>query len=371
MKKLFNQKSYIAIVAVVSVVLTATLMVNTGCEKQPEEIKIGAILPLTGSVATLGEWMMRGHQLAVEDINRTGGINGKKIKLIIEDGMGDPKSSVTAFKKLVEIEKVKIIIGAVSPVCLALKPLANESKILLFANAGHPQITGESKYIFRHSNTAEEEANIISRFILENPELKKGTVIATNDDYGIAFTNTAEKILNISHNIEIEKLIYEVGEEDFKIIAQKVIRSSPDFIIIGGADSKGIGLLVKRLREYNYEGLVATTLVFGFPDAIKAAGPASEGVFYTDFVIDSEDSLYVRVNNEYKKIYNSDIPPVSLFEYNTIKLIYDCIKAVGYNPDKISDYLLMLKTYNGVGEKIRITSHGDLVPEMYIKKYDK
>ena len=347
----------------------AIVLVATQVKKEPKEIKIGAVLPLTGPAATLGEWIKQGYQLAVSDINAAGGINGEKIKLIIEDGMGDPKTSVSAFRKLVEIENVKIVLGVVSSVCLALKPLADESKILFFADVGHPQITGDSKYVFRHSQTADQEATVISQFIVGDKNLKKGLVIVGSDDYGISFLNKATDNFK-NANVKIENITFEVGTKDFKTITQKAIKYAPQFVILGGGDPKGIGLLVKKLREYNYKSLIITTMAFTFPDALKSAGSAGRGVYFTDFVVHYEDTLYNVVNGAYEKIYKRKIPPITLFEYNSVRLISRSIQKVGYNPDKISGYLLEMVTYNGVGEKITITPKGDLSPEMIIRKYE-
>ena len=85
-----------------------------GCEKKEDEsIKIGVVTSLTGTIAPYGQRSLEGMQLASEEINLAGGIVGKKIKLLIEDDKSNPKDAVLAFQKLIEINKVQIILGPI------------------------------------------------------------------------------------------------------------------------------------------------------------------------------------------------------------------------------------------------------------------
>ena len=127
MKKVFS---------VVSLAL-AGLLAFTGCgEKSSETIKIGAIGPLSGAVAVYGVEAKNGIELAVEEINAAGGINGKKVEIISEDDEGNPEKSVNAYKKIVTKDKAKIIVGSLTSGCTqAIASLAQAQKVLLVAPA--------------------------------------------------------------------------------------------------------------------------------------------------------------------------------------------------------------------------------------------
>jgi len=356
-------------IGIVVIVALAIVFSVTQTKKKPEEIKIGAILPLTGPVASLGEWIKNGHLLAAEDINSNGGINGERLKLIFEDSGDDPKLAVAAFKKLVEVEKVKIIITTRSPVGLSLAPLADKYKVILFADVAHPEITGKSKFVFRHSNTADQEANLIINFI-KSKRIKSVILSLLNDDYGLAFDkyfreNLKKTIANLNKTIFFEKT-----EADFKTIAQKIARQNPEAVIIGGS-GKGLGTLTKRLREYHYKGVIISTLFFSLPNIQKAAGEAALGVYYTNFDIDYSTPQVVELNKKHNKKFGKDIPIITLLEYNDIYLLAYIINKVGYNPLKISDALLKLGSFSAVGEKMTILPNGDIVPLMKITKVEK
>lgn len=122
MKKI-NLKSS-AGVAVFSIVILSLMFFTVGCVKK-EEIKIGAILPLTGSAAPYGINAQRGIQLALEEVNNKGGINEKKVEVLFEDSKTDPKEAVAALQKIGQVNKIRFVIGDInSSGVLAMAPIA-------------------------------------------------------------------------------------------------------------------------------------------------------------------------------------------------------------------------------------------------------
>ena len=122
-------KIIVGAVILALVVWGGVKLLGTKEEKTTETIKIGAIYGLTGPLAGLGEMFKNGAVFATDDINNSGGIKGRKLSLLIEDGQSDVKNSVSAFQKLVDIEGVKYIDSFGSAINLALKPLAEEKKL--------------------------------------------------------------------------------------------------------------------------------------------------------------------------------------------------------------------------------------------------
>src|SRR3989344_1508268 len=135
------------------------LLVLFACA-QEETIQIGIIAPLTGPAADLGALYVEGAQVAVDDLNAKNFLD-KPITLVIEDTGSDAKNAVTAMHKLTQVDDVNFIMTIMSTHGLALKPLANQYGVLLFGDVAHPNMTGDSLMVFRHSNIAEDEAKLI------------------------------------------------------------------------------------------------------------------------------------------------------------------------------------------------------------------
>lgn len=148
------KKAWIGIAAVLGVVLALALWFAnppTQLTQAAATIRIGAIDPLTGPFAAYGEPVRDGMLLAVDEINAKGGINGRKIELLLEDDGGDPKVSVNAFTKLATVSKVPVIIGPLSSgASMATAPLANRYRVVQISTlAGTIDLTKAGDYAFR------------------------------------------------------------------------------------------------------------------------------------------------------------------------------------------------------------------------------
>jgi branched-chain amino acid transport system substrate-binding protein len=292
-----------------------------------------------------------------------------KIKVIFEDGMANPNNSISAFRKL-RNEDIKVIVTILSPICLALKPLAEKEGVILFANGSHPDITkGKSPFIFRHSQTASQEASLLTHHIIDDLKAKKVSILAINNDYGVAFKEEIKKNLSKTPDVEVvSDILFEKDEVEFRGITQKLLEPKPECIVIIGP-GKGPGIAMKRLKEYDYPGLIVTGLLT--PDAFTAAGDAAIGIYHTQFDFDYEDAKFKQINEMYKERYNRDMPPLALFGFNTLLLIKEAIEEVGYSPLNISKFLRGLKTFQGIGERMQISNAGDVMPSLKIVKREE
>jgi len=143
----------ILIIAIIGITIVELTITGNNIESKSEVMKIGVIGTLTGVGSFHGQQEIRGVEIALDEINSNGGINGKKIKLIIEDSPGNPEKAVSAFKKLTEINKVDFIIGdSWSSTTVVIVPIANEKKILLISHDGNiKELFNKSLNIIKNS----------------------------------------------------------------------------------------------------------------------------------------------------------------------------------------------------------------------------
>jgi branched-chain amino acid transport system substrate-binding protein len=164
-------------------------------DTQSDEIKIGAILPLTGEAAEYGEDAKLGIDLAVEEINAAGGINGKMIQVVYEDSQATPSQGVAAIQKLITVDKVPVIIGAMaSSVTLAIAPIAEENKVVLLSPASTaPQITEAGDYIFRNEVSDAYGGKAQAELTWDELGIKNVAILCINNDYGVGTADTFKK----------------------------------------------------------------------------------------------------------------------------------------------------------------------------------
>lgn len=352
------------------VIFTALLIIfSFGCaKKEPMEIKIGAVLPLTGPLATYGEVVKNALSLETEEVNSKGGINGKMVKLVIEDAASDPKTAVNAFQKLMALEKPKIVITTVSSISLALVPLAAEHKIILFAEAAHPRLSGISPFVFRHSNTASQDAKAIADLIEDKLHMQTVSILTVNDDYGEAMNSELTK--DLKGVVILQNLKFDKTEMEFRSIMRKVLPDKPEGIIIVGY-GKGLGIALKRLREMGYKGKIFTGFVFQLTsDAAITAGDAAKGVYYPRFEFSVQSSNKIKeIESKYVEKYKSQPNDFLYIEYDTLYLIFEAIKNVGYDVEKIREYLHKGKKFNGITGEISILANGDVLSPVVMTQF--
>lgn len=316
-----------------------------GLTKQQKEegvIKIGAILPLTGNAAKKGEYESQGALLAVEEINSQGGIKGKKIELIIEDSESDPTKGISVFRKLVEINKVNYLIGALSNVGMALKDLIEENKIPTFWVSAHIDFLTGTEYIFRNIPISSQYVESLSDFIYQKLGLSKVGILYMNDDFGVNLKDEFKKVFpgNISF---LEQ--YDKNGKDFRTQITKLKENNPEGIFIAGYGI-GTGILIKQLREMKVEVQLFGPVGIGQVDTKEAAGPAIEGVIFTDFIDYSKEETK-NFKEKYMAKYKEEPGTDSFLSYNSIKMLAFAIENSSINPYLIVETLSHLKDFQG------------------------
>ncbi|MFZ3091499.1 MAG: ABC transporter substrate-binding protein [Nitrospirota bacterium] len=207
------------VLTIMSIILASLMVFSFGCEKKEEkEIKIGAILPLTGDAAKWGNNTKNGIDLAVEKVNNAGGINGRKLKILYEDTQGTPKNGVAAIQKLITIEKVPAVIDdSMSTVTLAMSPIAEKSKVVLLATgATAPKISEAGDYIFRIWNSDDLEGKVSAKFVYDDLKLYNAAILYINNDYGNGLESVFKKAFEKLGGRIISSESFGQGDTDFR-----------------------------------------------------------------------------------------------------------------------------------------------------------
>lgn len=368
-------KKYVVIaVAVLLVAVVAGTIIWKITRPGPSEntIVIGTVLPLSGPAAFLGEGTLNGLKLAEEHANA--GRWGEfpfKITLIAEDGAAAPRTSIGAYRKLVDVEKARAVVTMASGVCMALKPLAEQEKVLLFANATHPAITDGARFTLRHSQTADQEAKAILDAILQGNPKSGVSIVYENDDYGSAFARAVRQSLEAASVKLLTEAPYDRGSADARVLAQKVMIGNPDAVVVLGI-GKDLGLVISRLREYGYRGRIFTGIGFiVVPGAVEAAGDHADGVTHTVFDFDVESPEYKAVAADYRARFGREMDASAVIAYNTLKLLCGAIHADSVDPAAVAGRIRAMKEFHGAGERMLIHPNGDILPAVRLATYGK
>ena len=344
-----------------------------GCAKEDEEMKIGAILPLTGDGAKYGEAAKKGIDLAVEDINLKGGIKGRKIKVVFEDSQGSPAIGVAAVKKLITVERVPVIIGDLfSSVTLAIAPIANENKVAILSPASSaPAITNAGDYIFRNCASDIFEGSIMGNFAVAKLGIKRVAVLYINNDYGVGISDVFKKtFIQKSGYVTIEEA-FDQGATDFRTQLSKVNASHPQAVYIVGY--RELGQLLKQAMELGIKVQFLSTVMFEDPEILKIAGYAAEGVIYSARAYDPQgkDEAIQNFVRSFKQRYGV-IPDIfSGLSYDSVKILALAIEKGGFNSEGIKKALYEIKHYPAVVGDTSFDENGDVIQPALIKTVEE
>jgi branched-chain amino acid transport system substrate-binding protein len=353
------------IIGVIILIIVVVLIVIQ-IRKASKGLNIGAILPLTGDNARYGIWIQEALNLYIDEVNASGGINGKKIRIIYEDDQTDPKLATLAMQKLSEINRVSVVFGSWASSCvLALAPIAERNKIVIMAQAISPQIRLAGDYIFRDIPDAQYSLSFLVPFAVKKGA-KNVAILFVNNDYGKDQAEVfEEKLENLGGKI-VFKEGYNIDTSDFRTVLTKILATHPDSIYLPGYSE--VGLILRQAKELGLNVNIYASDPFENDDILKIAGEAAEGVFYPFFYDalneNEETKLFI---SHYKQRYSREPEGTAALAYNGIKIIVEAVRRVGMDSTKIKDALYQFKNYKGALGEINIDNYGDMALPVYIK----
>lgn len=208
---------------------------------------IGVINPTTGPFAAYGGPVRDGILLAVDEVNAAGGINGRKLEVVMEDDGGDPKKSVNAFTKLATVSKVPIVIGPLSSgASMATAPLADQYKVVQLSTlAGTIDLTKAGDFVFRIYPSSEVGSRYIAKQAVERFKAKRIAIFYPNNAFGVASRKFTTEVVKASGAEVVAEETFKDGDRDFRTQLTKISEAKPDVILCSAYYEEGAQILVQ------------------------------------------------------------------------------------------------------------------------------
>lgn len=324
------------------------------------DIQIGIIGHFSGDYASYGIPMKNAVELAIKDTNNAGGINGRKLALVVEDDGSDSTKAATGMNKLVNIDNVNYILSAQgSGATSVVTPIANDNKRILMITLGSaPGLTTGKNYVFRSVPSDTYQASKMVDYI--NGNLKPTTIagLYRNDPYGIGIKNIVEK--GVSANVAASEL-YDPTSSDFRTQLTKIKQANPDVLVIAGA-SDNYPTLLKQIKELGISSTIFASETFYDQDVLSKSGAGNIEGIYTLFQQDPTD--YVNFKDKYVQKFGEQPSAYSMYAYDGAISIVKSIKTAGNNVEKVKASLLGL-SFNGASGVVGFDSEGDRTGAQY------
>ena len=352
--------------------LAGILFLGAGCSQAPEEakkmedtspIKIGFLGPLTGDVADPGKNLLGVTQMAVDEVNAAGGINGRNLEIIAEDGKCTPKDAADAGNKLINVDKVTVILGGLcSGETLSVAPVAEQNKVILISpGSSAPNITTAGDYIFRTYPSDSFQGKVGADYVYNSLGKRKAAVLASLGDYGTGLKNSFIDSFKALGGEVVYAEDFAQDTKDFRTQLTKIKASNADVVyFVSYTEAAIAGLRQAKELGVKLPFFAGDT----WDDAKVQANSFSEGIMFTvgsaGVKSDKKDEFEKKLT---AKGFTNTVGASG--GYNNVNIIADIMKRVGTDATAIKNELYKVKDYPGVSGSITIDSNGDLASAGY------
>ena len=260
-----------ALVALAGIALSQTSL----RAQQASTVKIGMLLAMTGPGASYGQVMSRGAQLAVDQINKAGGVRGHKLELVIEDHKsGDADAGVSGARKLLDIDKVPVILTSYTAPTLAIRPLAVEKKVLLLNGGGVGSSLVGQPNLYNTRMLSSQSAPYLVQWAVNRLKAKRIAVLAWNDAAGQGITAAIKESCAKAGCRVVAQEPHDIGAKNYTTQLARIKAQRPDVLIVGSFGDD-VGYILNQARAYG-----VTQPILGVEwtaNAEKIGGKAMEG----------------------------------------------------------------------------------------------
>lgn len=326
-----------------------------------DTVKIGAIFPLSGPLAVYGEGFLKAVTLAIEEINAKGGVLGKSLELVYEDGKGTAQDSISALRKLINIHKLPVVFGpAASSNFLAVAPVAEENAtVLIAAESAAPAITNSGEYIFRVFPSDQLQGDGLAKLALDLGYTDV-VLMYINNDWGVGLKDVFVDKYTQANGVILEEVPFDEGKTDYRTELLKAAAQKPKAIVCPIYVQEA-AVLFKQAYQLG----ISTQWLVGSAaknaKLIELAGEAAEGIIGTYPTYPQATPEYQYFEARWREKYNSEPAIFTAFNWDMVHLTAKAIETGGYTADGIRQALYEVsKGYQGATGDKTFDANGDV-----------
>lgn len=369
------------ILLVLSLVLTLSLLV--GCGSKPaannegsDTIKVGLNYELSGGVATYGQSLTAGVELAIEEINKNGGVLGKQIEIVKADNKSEDTEAANVSTRLATRDKVLVLLGpATSGNTKAASPAAMENKVpLISASATDDHVTVDSngkvrEYIFKTCFSDSFQGVMMAEFALNDLGLKNAAILEDNtSDYAKGLSKAFKETYTSQGGTLLAQEAYQAKDTDFKAVLTNLKGKNPDVLFVPGYYEE-VGLIVRQARELGLTMPILGADGYESPKLTEIAGKdVLNDVYYSSHYSSMDSSAeVVKFNESFKAKYSKEADAFNALGYDLGYFFKDALERAGEaDREKLKDALASTKDFKGVTGTVSIDENHNPVKSVTI-----
>ena len=348
-------------------ILTLALVALACASDGPTEgpFRIGVMESLTGPGETYGTVANQAKQMAADEINAAGGINGRLLELIVEDSQCTAQGAVAAYTKLTDVDGVRIILGtSCSSAMLGAAPLAEADRVILFSGlASHPDIANAGDYIFR-TQISDVQAGIDTGNLLWADGIRNLATITESTDYAEGVRRTSVAQFEKRGGVVAAAEYYASDVTDFRTQLSKLVDANPDALHLAPQSEFAAGAIVSQAREVGYNGPIYAETISVGTTALDIAGDAATGMKAITADLDPDNAKAQEVLTNFRQRYDYVTLPWHLGSvYDDVYIAAECLRQTNddQDADGFRDCLYAITWSGAIGSNYSFDDQGEVV----------
>jgi branched-chain amino acid transport system substrate-binding protein len=358
-----------------AVLVAAAVLALGGCRKNStDEIVVGEFASLTGGTATFGRSSDRGVELAVGEINASGGVLGKKLRVVVEDDQSKPEEARTAVLKLLKQDQVVAVLGEVaSSRSLAAAPECQRAGVPMISPAStNPKVTEVGDYIFRVCFIDPFQGSTMAKFATRSLHAKTAAILRDiKNDYSVGLADFFSKEFVREGGRILIDVSYSEGDIDFKAQLTTIRAVLPDVVFVPGYYTE-VGLIARQARELGIDVPLLGGDGWDSPRTIEIGGAAVNGCYFSNhYAADDPNPLVQSFIRKYRQQYSEVPDAMAVLGYDATQVLAEALRRAGTTDGKaLRDAIAATKDFAGVSGKITIDEHRNPRKSLVVLKID-
>ncbi len=353
-------RTWVGMAVIVGILLVGGgLWVQRSAAPAERPIPIGALFPMTGGLSQYGDVASKSSILAVEEINRDGGVNGRLLTLDVQDHQCQPAKAVAVFKDLTSLQGIRFFLAAgCSGTALAVNPLLDK-EVLLGSAISSPKVSGTSPRFFRNYGTDSAGTKLFAAYIQEQRFQSVG-VLYEDTDYAKGLMLSLKEYLT-SSGLPFMTESFTSDSVDMRTQLTKLKASNPEVLFLSPQTVTTANIALKQMQELGYapKQLIVNENVLKSEQLRTTYPDLLNGAIGADFKVQDSQGL-TDFLQAYKVRFGTDCAQTNICatSYDNVRMLAEALRTVGDDDGKIAEYLKNI-SYTGISGQVTFTDKND------------
>ena len=338
-----------------------------------QEIKLGFTPPITGGAASEGALQVKAIKLALKQINEAGGVNGKKINLIIVDNQSTNPGALAALDRAVQQEKVLALVGSVkSTQILAMSDAIKNYAIPTMIGGTNASLTRQGNpWLFRVRPDDSIAAGAMVKYIKEDTKFTKIGILHDTDAFGTGGADLVEQGAKAVGLAVVKRAKYSTKDKDYTAELLGLKNAGAEIVVLYGTNAEDVALIQRQYRQlgsaFRYLGSPSSQQ----KDTLNLSREAAEGILAVADFVPGHNEANRKYAADYRKEYNEEYDTTTAWPYDGLDILVNAIKKGGEDRAKIRAAILATQGYKGMMGTFSFTPNGDGLHEVAIVQIEK